>query len=52
MSNEQEKVLNQWCDRHDMTYFVDSDNKHCLCDVDLILRFESENELFDYIDRH
>ena len=34
MTDIEKKLLNKWCDIHDLTYFIDSDKKHCLCDVD------------------
>lgn len=43
------KLLNKWCDIHDLTYFIDSDKKHCLCDVDWIIRFNTVQEMMDYI---
>lgn len=51
MTNEQEKLLNKWCDTHDLTYFIDSKNRHCLCNVDWISIFDTEKELFEYINK-
>ena len=49
MTDKEKELLNKWCDNHDLTYFVDSDKKHCLRDVDWIIRFDTENEMMDYI---
>lgn len=49
MTNIEEDLLNEYCDKHDLTYFVDRDKKHCLCDLEWIIRFDTIKELMDYI---
>ena len=34
----------------DLTYFKDSNGKHCICDVDWIGRFDTLEELEEYLD--
>jgi hypothetical protein len=34
----------------DLTYFKDSDGKHCICDVDWIGRFDTLEKLENYLD--
>lgn len=34
----------------DLTYFKDSDGKHCICDVDWIGRYDTLEKLEDYLD--
>lgn len=34
----------------DLTYFEDSDGKHCICDVDFVDRYDTLEELEDYLD--
>ena len=41
--------LDKWCYNHDMTYFIDSENRHCLANVDSIIRFDTTQELLKYI---
>lgn len=52
MTQQQEELLYKWCYDHDLTYFVDSENRHCLCDVDWEIRFETEKELINYIEEY
>lgn len=42
-------LLDKWCCNHDMTYFIDNENRHCLCNTDWIARFDTEQELLEYI---
>lgn len=44
-----EKVINK-AEKMDLTYFKDSDGKHCICDVDWIGRYDTLEELEDYLD--
>ena len=52
MSDAGKEMLNNYCYNHDLTYFIDTNGKHCLCDVDLIIRLETEDALIKYIKEH
>jgi len=52
MTAAEKEMLNKYCYNHDLTYFIDTDGKHCLCDVDWIVRLETEGELINYIKEH
>ena len=52
MTDMEKELVQKWCYDHDLTYFVDSEKKHCLCDVDWIVRFDTEIEMIEYIKEH
>ena len=50
MTKQDEESLDKWCYDHDLTYFVDSEENHCLYDIDWIVRLKTEEELIKYIE--
>jgi len=42
-------VINKKADDMDLTYFIDSDGKYCVCDIDWIGRFDTICNLLDYL---
>ena len=49
MTDKEKETLDKWCNEHYLTYYVDGDKKHCLCDVDWIIRFDTVQKMMDYI---
>lgn len=43
------KVIDK-AEKMDLTYFEDSDGKHCICDVDFVDRYDTLEELEEYLD--
>lgn len=43
------KVIDK-AEKMDLTYFKDSDGKYCICDVDLVDRYDTLEELEEYLD--
>lgn len=43
------ELINKYCYDHDLTFFIDSDGKYCLCDVDWIIRLDTKQELMEFI---
>lgn len=43
------KVIDK-VEKMDLTYFEDSDGKHCICDIDLVDRYDTLEELEEYLD--
>lgn len=43
------KVIDK-AEKMDLTYFEDSDGKYCICDIDWIGRYDTLDELEDYLD--
>ncbi len=43
------KVIDK-AEKMDLTYFEDSDDKHCICDVDFVDRYDTLEELEEYLD--
>jgi len=52
MTAQQKNLFATWCYNHDITYFVDVQGRHCICDVDWIARFDTEQEMLEYVDEH
>ena len=52
MTDAEKKLVEEWCENHDLTYFIDGKGKHCLCDVSWIARFDTEEEMIKYIKEH
>lgn len=49
MCIETENEFDRWLYNHCLTYFVDSENRHCICNEEWIARFKTEDEMFEYI---
>lgn len=47
--NRIDKIIEE-ADKRDLTYMIDSDGKYCICDIDWIGRFDTLEELEEYLD--
>lgn len=48
--NDRLAKIEHKAEQMDLTYFKDSDDKHCICDGDLIDRYDTLEDLEDYLD--
>lgn len=48
--NSRIEKIEHKAEKMDLTYFEDSDGKHCICDTDWVGRYDTLEELEDYLD--
>ena len=50
MTRDVVSIIEKFCYNRDLTYYIDSNGDHCICDIDWIARFKTESELLEYIE--